>query len=101
MKLSKPLAAIRDCDKAIALNPDSSAGYKFRGRAYRFILLFYYFIFFFIFRLLGKWSEAHKDLVLACKIDYDDTAAEWLKEVEPNVSILYKLSVFLYNKLYY
>lgn len=73
LKLSKPLAAIRDCDKAIALNPDSSAGYKFRGRAYR---------------LLGKWSEAHKDLVLACKIDYDDTAAEWLKEVEPNAKKL-------------
>lgn len=39
------------------------------------------------FRLLGKWLEAHQDLSTACKLDYDDTAYEWLKEVEPNVSI--------------
>lgn len=69
LKLVKPLAAIRDCSKAIEINPDSAAPYKFRGRAYR---------------LLGKWLEAHKDLVTACKLDYDDTANEWLKEVEPN-----------------
>ena len=37
------------------------------------------------FRLLGKWEEAAKDLRLACKIDYDDQANEWLKEVSPNV----------------
>ena len=36
-------------------------------------------------RLLGKWEEAAKDLRLACKIDYDDQANEWLKEVSPNV----------------
>ncbi|KAI1725355.1 TPR repeat domain-containing protein [Ditylenchus destructor] len=69
LKLSKPVAAIRDCDKAVQLNPDSAQGYKFRGRAYRF---------------LGKWLEAKTDLALACKLDFDDTANEWLKEVEPN-----------------
>ena len=35
--------------------------------------------------LLGEWLEAHKDLAMACKLDYDDVANEWLKEVEPNV----------------
>ena len=71
LKMSKLSAAIKDCDKAISINPDSAAPYKFRGRAHR---------------LLGNWLEAHKDLALSCKLDYDDTAYEWLKEVEPNVS---------------
>ncbi|KAK6740591.1 hypothetical protein RB195_008816 [Necator americanus] len=70
LKLKRPRAAIADCDKAISINPDSAQGYKFRGRAYR---------------LLGKWVEAHSDLATACKLDYDDVANEWLKEVEPNV----------------
>ncbi|KAK0417223.1 hypothetical protein QR680_012890 [Steinernema hermaphroditum] len=69
LKLSKPIAAIRDCDKAISINPDSATAYKFRGRANR---------------LLGKWLEAHNDLATACKLDYDDVANEWLKEVESN-----------------
>lgn len=69
LKLKRPVAAIADCDKAISINPDSAQGYKFRGRAYR---------------LLGKWVEAHTDLATACKLDYDDVANEWLKEVEPN-----------------
>jgi suppressor of tumorigenicity protein 13 len=69
LKLNKPLAAIRDCDKAIALNPDSAQPYKFRGRANR---------------LLGHWEEAHRDLAMACKLDYDDQANEWMKEVEGN-----------------
>jgi len=42
LKLNKPVAAVRDCDKAIALNPDSAQPYKFRGRAHR---------------LLGHWEE--------------------------------------------
>lgn len=41
---------------------------------------------FFIYSLLGKFLEAYQDLATACKLDYDDTANEWLKEVEPNVS---------------
>uniref|UniRef100_A0A7I4YDW0 STI1 domain-containing protein n=1 Tax=Haemonchus contortus TaxID=6289 RepID=A0A7I4YDW0_HAECO len=69
LKLKRPMAAIADCNKAISINADSAQGYKFRGRAYR---------------LLGKWVEAHADLATACKLDYDDVANEWLKEVEPN-----------------
>ena len=43
---------------------------------------------FFCFRLLGNFEEAAQDLRLACKIDFDETADEWLKEVTPNVSAL-------------
>ena len=45
-------------------------------------MIYYYYYF---DRLLGHWVEAHTDLALACKLDYDDVAYEWLKEVEPNV----------------
>uniref|UniRef100_A0A0K0CXF8 TPR_REGION domain-containing protein n=1 Tax=Angiostrongylus cantonensis TaxID=6313 RepID=A0A0K0CXF8_ANGCA len=80
LKLKRPMAAIADCDKAISINPDSAQAYKFRGRAYR---------------LLGKWVEAHTDLATACKLDYDDVANEWLKEVEPNVSVNLFTEVFV------
>lgn len=43
-------------------------------------------IFLNIFRLLGNWLDAAKDLRLACRLDFDDDADEWLKEVQPNVS---------------
>ncbi|EGI64210.1 Hsc70-interacting protein [Acromyrmex echinatior] len=70
--LNKPNACIRDCDRAIELNPDSAAAYKFRGRAHH---------------LLGKFEEAANDLRLACKLDFDEQADEWLRETTPNVSI--------------
>ncbi|CAB3402824.1 unnamed protein product [Caenorhabditis bovis] len=75
LKLKRPNAAIADCNKAISINPDSATAYKFRGRANR---------------LLGKWVEAKQDLAVACKIDYDETANEWLKEVEPNTVLKFK-----------
>ena len=40
----------------------------------------------FFHRLLGNFLEAAKDLRTACKIDFDEQADEWLKEVTPNVS---------------
>lgn len=43
-------------------------------------------IYLLFFRLLGNFLEAAKDLRLACKIDFDEQADEWLKEVTPNVS---------------
>jgi suppressor of tumorigenicity protein 13 len=73
LQLNKPNAAIRDCDKAISINADSAQPYKFRGRAHR---------------LLGHWENAHNDLVMACKLDYDDQANAWLKEVEGNAKKL-------------
>ncbi|XP_050077869.1 putative protein FAM10A4 [Anopheles maculipalpis] len=69
LKLQKPNACIRDCDRALEINPDSATAYKFRGRANR---------------LLGHWEEAVKDLRQACKLDFDEEADEWLKEVTPN-----------------
>ncbi|XP_012263192.2 putative protein FAM10A4 isoform X2 [Athalia rosae] len=69
LMLNKPNACIRDCDRALEINPDSAAAHKFRGRAYR---------------LLGRWEEAANDLRLACKIDFDEQADEWLREVTPN-----------------
>ena len=70
IKLKKPNAAIRDCDEAIRINPDSAQGYKWRGRAHL---------------LLGHWEEAAKDLQTACKLDFDEDADEWLREIKPKV----------------
>lgn len=69
LKLNKPNACIRDCDRALQINSDSAAAYKFRGRAQR---------------LLGDWEKAAVDLRQACKLDYDEEADEWLREVTPN-----------------
>ena len=38
LKLKRPNACIRDCDRAVKLNPDSAAAHKFRGRAHRYAL---------------------------------------------------------------
>ncbi|KAJ8017618.1 Hsc70-interacting protein [Holothuria leucospilota] len=70
IKQKKPNATIVDCEMAIKLNKDSAQGYKWRGKAHR---------------LLGHWEEAYKDLVVACKLDYDEAAYEMMKEVEPKV----------------
>ena len=71
IKLKKPNAAIRDCDIAVEINPDSAQGYKWRGRAHQ---------------LLGHWEEAAKDLQTACKLDFDEDSNIWLKEIKPKVT---------------
>jgi len=87
LKLNKPNACIRDCSRALQINPDNAAAYKFRGRAHR---------------LLGHWEEAAQDLRNACKIDFDEQADEWLREVTPNVSILnFHASLNLRNSKYH
>lgn len=68
LKSQKPNACIRDCNAALEKNPDSAAAYKFRGRANR---------------LLGRWEDSARDLRQACKIDFDEEADEWLREVTP------------------
>ncbi|XP_056653375.1 hsc70-interacting protein isoform X1 [Monodelphis domestica] len=68
IKLQKPNAAIRDCDRAIEINPDSAQPYKWRGKAHR---------------LLGHWEESARDLAMACKLDYDEDTSAMLKEVQP------------------
>uniref|UniRef100_A0A3Q3VQR5 Hsp70-interacting protein N-terminal domain-containing protein n=1 Tax=Mola mola TaxID=94237 RepID=A0A3Q3VQR5_MOLML len=70
IQMQKPNAAIRDCDRAIHINPDSAQPYKWRGKAHR---------------LLGHWEEAARDLATACKLDYDEAASAMLKEVQPKV----------------
>jgi len=69
LKLRKPRACVRDCTRAIELNPDNAAAYKYRGRSHR---------------LLGNFKQAAKDLRTTCKIDFDEQADEWLREVTPN-----------------
>ncbi|XP_049836678.1 putative protein FAM10A4 [Schistocerca gregaria] len=69
LALGKPNACVRDCTHALEANPDCAAALKFRGRAHR---------------LLGHWEEAASDLRDACKIDFDEQADEWLREVTPN-----------------
>ncbi|KAL4658059.1 hsc70-interacting protein [Arapaima gigas] len=71
IQMQKPNAAVRDCDRAIAINPDSAQPYKWRGKAQR---------------LLGHWEEAARDLATACKLDYDEEASMMLKEVQPKAN---------------
>ncbi|XP_070704740.1 hsc70-interacting protein [Pempheris klunzingeri] len=71
IQMQKPNAAIRDCDRAISINPDSAQPYKWRGKAHR---------------LLGHWEEAARDLATACKLDYDEGASAMLKEVQPKAN---------------
>ncbi|OUC47513.1 tetratricopeptide repeat protein [Trichinella nativa] len=73
VNLKKPMAAIRDCNKAICLNPNAAIAYKYRGRAKR---------------MLGHWEEAYYDLCKANSLDYNEECYEWLKEVEEYVSFL-------------
>uniref|UniRef100_A0A8D0HBQ2 Hsp70-interacting protein N-terminal domain-containing protein n=1 Tax=Sphenodon punctatus TaxID=8508 RepID=A0A8D0HBQ2_SPHPU len=49
VKMQKPNAAIRDCNKASEVNPDAVQSYKWRGKAHM---------------LLGHWEEAAQDFAL-------------------------------------
>jgi len=44
--------------------------------------------------LLGQWAESAHDLRNACKIDFDEQADEWLREVTPNVSTFYFYPIY-------
>ncbi|XP_036597769.1 putative protein FAM10A4 [Trichosurus vulpecula] len=70
IELQKPNAAIRDCSKAIDLNPHTAEPYKWRGKAHR---------------LLGHWEEAGQDLSLSCKLDFDEDANAVLKDIQPRL----------------
>ncbi|PFH38549.1 Hsp70 interacting protein HIP [Besnoitia besnoiti] len=67
LKLRRPVACIRDCDEALKLNPDNARAYKIRGKANR---------------LLGKWREAHSDLDMGQKLDYDEALWDMQKLVD-------------------
>lgn len=63
----RPNAAIRDCDAALRLNPDSAKAYKVRGKAYRY---------------LGAYEKAKKDLQCGNRLDFDDATFAVQKFVE-------------------
>jgi len=95
LKMNKPVAAIRDADMALKINPDSAKAYKVcvcvcvcththththtqhthtqvRGKA---------------LAMLGKWKEAAKDLGDAQRIDYDEDTYEVQKKVFFKISL--------------
>ncbi|XP_065255574.1 hsc70-interacting protein-like [Emys orbicularis] len=68
VKLQKLNAAIRACDRACELNPNSAESYKWRGQAHI---------------LLGHWEEAAQDFTLAYQLDYNEDTNAMLKKVQP------------------
>ncbi|XP_010171636.2 golgin subfamily A member 6-like protein 22 [Antrostomus carolinensis] len=70
VQLQKPRAAIRGCDKAIKMDPNSAQPYEQRGKA---------------FHLLGHWQQFDKDFALACQMDYGEDTNDMLKEVHRGV----------------
>ncbi|KAG8006391.1 Hsc70-interacting protein [Nibea albiflora] len=80
IQMEKPNAAIRDCDRAISINPDSAQPYKWRGKAHRYISIPE------IIHREDSCEGKHlstRDLATACKLDYDESASALLKEVQP------------------
>jgi len=62
----KPNAAIRDTNRALELNPDSSRALKTRGKAKRY---------------LGKYLEAFYDLSQGNSLDWDESTPELIKDI--------------------
>jgi len=67
LKMKRPNAAIRDCNRALQMNPDSAKALKVRGKAYRYI---------------GEYEKAKKDLQAGNKIDFDDESFAMQKFLE-------------------
>ena len=67
VRMRKCVSAIRDCDAALRLNPDSAKALKIRGVANRY---------------LGRWEAANADLAKGLAIDFDEDTAEIAKVVE-------------------
>jgi len=70
LNMKKPNAAIRDCDVAIKINPDSAKAYKVRGKAHR---------------RLGHYEQALKDIQVGQKLDFDPESVELEKFLSPRV----------------
>uniref|UniRef100_A0A7S4W9J5 STI1 domain-containing protein n=4 Tax=Ditylum brightwellii TaxID=49249 RepID=A0A7S4W9J5_9STRA len=70
LKLKRYEACIRDCNEALKKNPDSAKALRIRGKANK---------------MTGSLRESLKDLSSSQSIDYDDEAAEILKEVSKQV----------------
>ena len=67
LKMRRPRAAVRDCDHALQMNPDSAKALKVRGKAYRY---------------LGEYEKAKKDLQAGNQIDFDDETFAMQKFLE-------------------
>ena len=67
LKLERPAAAIKDCDTALTLNPDSCRALKVRGK---------------VRAALGEFVEANLDLSKAQSIDFDPDLAPLCAEVK-------------------
>ncbi|XP_060104330.1 putative protein FAM10A4 [Heteronotia binoei] len=67
VKLKKPTAAIRDCNKASEINSKSALPYKWRGKAYF---------------LLGQWKKAANDFTSASQWDCDAETNALLQMVQ-------------------
>jgi len=72
LELKKPNAAIKDCNRALELNPDSGKALKIRGKARRF---------------LGIYGEAFYDLQQGNLLDYDETTDKMIKEIKERAEI--------------
>jgi len=75
IKLRRPNAAIRDCDAALKMNPDSAKAMKIRGAACRY---------------LGRWNDANRDLSAGLNADFDETYGEIHKKV---LSVVHEMHV--------
>ncbi|CDJ59159.1 58 kDa phosphoprotein, putative [Eimeria maxima] len=73
LKQKRYAAAIRDCDEALKLNPDNARAYRIRGTAHRY---------------LGHWKQAHSDIEMGQKIDYDENIWDIQKLVEQKFKII-------------
>jgi len=71
--MKKPNAAIRDCNQAIKIAPDSAKGYKMRGRANR---------------LLGNYEAALRDYQQGQKLDFDENTKKLESEIKPRAEAL-------------
>ncbi|CDJ42517.1 58 kDa phosphoprotein, putative [Eimeria tenella] len=72
-KQKRYAAAVRDCDEALKLNPDNARAYRIRGTSNRY---------------LGNWKQAHSDIEMGQKIDYDENIWDIQKLVEQKYKII-------------
>jgi len=73
LDMKKPNAAIRDCEIAIRIAPDSAKGYKIRGRARKSI---------------GQYDTALRDIQTGQKLDWDEASHKLESELKPRVDII-------------
>merc|ERR1719461_1224144 len=70
-KLKRPSAALKDCERAIAANPDSAQAYMWKGRANM---------------LLGNFTTAQNDFSQSARIDPNETLQEWIADNKANAN---------------